>query len=238
MHKSEVKFTVKALRPFVSEILASKAVSDFIKKYAKNLVKKDDAALEEQCWQFKQGLYITRDEFVDKVYTQWTNQWLWKCEPKRRLQLGWVNYFVEDADGKYSFIKKLLGKSDKKLVTYYATRRVNPEQPNPSAYKCWLRRYYSLSHFKDIFRLDVVTTPNDREVIGWTIYSCVPRKKRKYTMTLAEQQAVANRGPRGHYKSYNKKKNDIAIVYKTEVIYEREEDERYEDDEDFEDYED
>lgn len=93
----------------------------------------------------------------DKHFNEFLNPSNWKRGEKRKLKENWDSYFRKEG---FSIVE--FGDYNTKLVEYYYT---NPMQ----AQKCILRVFWLQSYIASIdYRIEVVTTPNDDEVIGWT----------------------------------------------------------------------
>lgn len=92
----------------------------------------------------------------------------WKRTTKRRLGDDAGDYFYVVGVGQSAqpvslFIEDLCGQQDAQLV-----KAVNAV-PGGSA-RCWLRVFLPVNEqLADNFRLEVVTTPEDDAVVGWTV---------------------------------------------------------------------
>lgn len=112
------------------------------------------------------------DAHRERVKAVWLETWAdgkqWKREKKERLKDDECGLIREGRDsayepnGTFEFNIDYVGGSDPALVNVAA---INPDFKT----KCWWRTFYPNNLFADNFRLEVVTTPDDDAVVGWTI---------------------------------------------------------------------
>lgn len=109
------------------------------------------------------------------IWKLWCDGSQWKRVEKQMLKKGWVDYLACDTtwEGfrdniKYTYVAGFpidvigIGDSNEDLVKKLFD---DPKQ----AKKCILRMFQPNNQLADNYRLEVVTTPNDDEVVGWTV---------------------------------------------------------------------
>lgn len=99
----------------------------------------------------------TMDQLKDHVWSLWKDGNQWKRGEKRRLGESWEDYFGHSGDDE--FMLDFCGSSDKQLVDEF----------KGDASRCWLRVFYPDNELADNYRLELVTTPADDKIVGWTV---------------------------------------------------------------------
>lgn len=108
-------------------------------------------------FEFKKG--CTQAELEAHVWSMWCDVSQWKRREKRRLGGDWEWYFCVKEDNTYEFGIDFAGSADQQLVTKHVV----------DAERCILRLFYPDNALANNYRLEVVTTPDDDAVVGWTI---------------------------------------------------------------------
>lgn len=124
---------------------------------------------------FKYKLDCTPEELLEHIYGLWCDGNQWKRDSKRKMSEDWETYF---SDYDYSQVKDfkpgdrvpkkpycpvdMMGDYDVELVTKYFN---DPE----SAKRCIHRIFVPNNALDDNYRLEVITTPEDDAVVGWTV---------------------------------------------------------------------
>jgi hypothetical protein len=106
----------------------------------------------------------------EQHWKNWCDAKQWKRVEKRKLKEDWVDYFIDDSfiDNSNILLKEIYfpidtaGWQNKNLVIKYFN---DPKL----ATKCILRAFVPDNDFGDDYVLEVVTTHDDTEIIGWTI---------------------------------------------------------------------
>ena len=117
----------------------------------------------------------TQLELEEHIWNMWCNPARWKRAEKRCLGEAFEDYFYEtEYVGEWkpghqqerrvvpSFTIDMVGDSNQQLVEKYFN------DPKGAA-KCIFRCFLPDNDLADNYRLEVVTTPDDSEVVGWTI---------------------------------------------------------------------
>jgi hypothetical protein len=104
----------------------------------------------------------SEEQVVDKLWEQWLDGKQWVREEKTKLD-DWEDYISPGRTaGSFEFMDDFAQGYDQDLVEKYGSR---PDL----AEKCWLRTFTPKGYLGNNFRLEVVTTPEDDEVIGWVV---------------------------------------------------------------------
>jgi hypothetical protein len=105
----------------------------------------------------------TPEELEQCIWDMWRDGSRWKREEKRKLKDEWDSYFVTGWETKEPcFAIDMLGWENPELVKKYFN------DPKLAA-KCVFRMFVPDNQLADNYRLEVVTTPEDDAVVGWTI---------------------------------------------------------------------
>lgn len=116
----------------------------------------------------------TTEQLEEFIWSLWCDASQWKREEKRKLKDDWESYLAcgesiwtgwgKDAKRTKTpgFCVDMLGDENKELVAKYFN---DPKQ----AEKCIFRCFVPCNQLADNYRLEVVTTPEDDAVIGWTV---------------------------------------------------------------------
>jgi hypothetical protein len=120
----------------------------------------------------KKGL--TSAQLEQHVWDIWRDGNKWKREEKRKLKDEWDSYLAcgesiwtgygKDATctSTPGFAIDLFGEENEELVKKFFN---DPKE----AAKCIFRMFVPNNGLADNYRLEVVTTPDDSEVVGWTV---------------------------------------------------------------------
>lgn len=117
------------------------------------------------------------------VWSLWCDPKQWKRVEKRRLKDEWSSYFHETCecsrdpgfdpvlhdlpcprDRAIALSVDMLGSCDYELLD-----RMLDQHTGEVLTRCWLRVFVPDNDLADNYRLEVVTTPDDDAVIGWTV---------------------------------------------------------------------
>lgn len=105
----------------------------------------------------------TIDALREHIWELWCNGSKWRRASKEKLKDNWDSYFSSlGSEPKPYFNIDTCGEGNNKLVNYYFN---NPKE----AEKCILRTFLPNNQLEDNYRLEVITTPDDSEVVGWTV---------------------------------------------------------------------
>jgi hypothetical protein len=109
--------------------------------------------------------------FVENTVIHW-DDWCdtkqWKRESKERLKEEWPGLLCTKYDYKnnqpveFGWLTDVAGWCDDDLLKKTASDTKQAE-------RCWLRRFVPNNEFGDNFRIEVVTTPDDEQVIAWSL---------------------------------------------------------------------
>jgi len=123
---------------------------------------------------FRKG--CTQAELEQHIWGMWCDGSQWKREEKHKLGPEWDSYFAQtDWDNKPvdwkpgqpigtipSFPIDMIGECDEALVKKFHDDQAQAE-------KCIFRMFVPGNQLADNYRLEVVTTPDDTQVVGWTV---------------------------------------------------------------------
>ena len=113
----------------------------------------------------------TPEELGERIWKMWCDGSQWKRAEKRKLKDEWEDYLSTTTyPNGYDnppvripcFFYDMLGGCDKELVKKYFN---DPKL----AEKCVFRMFVPGNQLADNYRLEVITTPEDDAVIGWTV---------------------------------------------------------------------
>lgn len=116
----------------------------------------------------------TPEQLEEFIWNLWCDGSRWKRQEKRQLKDSWEDYlgsgesiwtgFGRDAKRTLTagFPVDMIGNENKELVEKYFA---DPK----AAEKCIFRCFSPDNQLADNYRLEVVTTPEDDAVIGWTV---------------------------------------------------------------------
>lgn len=109
---------------------------------------------------FKCNPSVTRRYLRDRLYADWIEPKQWKRAMKHRLNDVDL-FFYEDGKGIIKFNIDCMGAADESLVKLCADETY--------AERCWRRMFVPANpQLSDSYRLEVVTTPDDDKVIGYS----------------------------------------------------------------------
>lgn len=100
----------------------------------------------------------TKEQFDKYIWELWIDNSQWKCEQNEILGDEYENYFYEND---FSIID-VAGECDNFLVKKYC-------DDIELAKKCIVRTFIPNNELGDNFRFEIVTTPEDDAIIGWSL---------------------------------------------------------------------
>jgi len=104
---------------------------------------------------------LTSSELEDGIWSAWCDARRWKRAAKQRLGESYDDYFYRAADGTTTFSVDVAGGHDDRLVAAMVD--------DPAlAKRCTCRIFVPDEPLSDSYRLEVVTTPDEEAVVGWT----------------------------------------------------------------------
>lgn len=116
--------------------------------------------IDEVAEQFKLGIGLTKEVVEDHTWKTWSGVENWSRIKKYLLREDAFDYFY--ANGYFVF--DLYGDANKQLVTKFFN---SPKL----AQKCICRVFAPKNEYlRDNYRLEVITTPEDDEVVGWSLF--------------------------------------------------------------------
>lgn len=98
----------------------------------------------------------------EAIWQAWCDGSQWKRASKRRLGDEADTYFYDHSVGDMTFMEDFCGNQDVVLIRGLSADRSRIPQ-------CWLRVFVPNNELADNFRLEVVTTPEDDAVVGWSV---------------------------------------------------------------------
>lgn len=169
------KLTTKKIKQLIGEWLSEPTIrgelqhhSDF--SYCKSA---DEARehLEHTAELFNCRKGCTAHELEAHIWKLWCDPSRWKREGKHQLREEWESYLAcgepiyEGTRGERTagFVEDMLGTSDQTLVEQYFNDPAAAE-------RCILRCFVPDNQLADNYRLEVVTTPEDDQIIGWSVF--------------------------------------------------------------------
>ncbi len=144
------------------------------------------ALLTRACEWFGLPAGATAAQLEGRVWTLWCDPREWKRQEKRRLKVEWESYFYETCGAVMGddLVRRhgtercpTYGCKEPKVAAFNVDQQGGYDQvlvtrcwaDHEYAQRCWLRVFVPHSELADNYRLEVVTTPEDDAVIGWTI---------------------------------------------------------------------
>lgn len=124
----------------------------------------DEAEFHEKCIIFETSENIeTKEQLEEHIWKLWTNSEQWRHHEKRKLKENYDEYLDNrDGDSVGNFPIDIGGEYDSFLVEKFSE--------NPALAKnCILRVFVPDNVLGDNYRLEIVTTPEDDAIIGWTV---------------------------------------------------------------------
>jgi hypothetical protein len=112
----------------------------------------------------------TIEQLEQHIWNLWCDASKWKRSEKRQLKEDWEHYLANERD--YSsgravkvpgFDIDMIGDANDGLVAELCS---DPKR----AAKCILRVFLPNNMLEDGYRLEVVTTPDDDAIVGWTVF--------------------------------------------------------------------
>lgn len=172
------KLSTAKLKQLISEWLGKAEIRPDLEHHTKPY--RDETVTQEwideraEWYGAKKGL--TAVQLEQHVWDIWRDGAKWKRHEKRKLKESWEDYFSQtdwDANPadwkpgdpvktKPCFPLDLYGEENEALVKHYHD---NPKE----AEKCVHRVFMAPHGLCDNYRLEVITTPDDSEVVGWTV---------------------------------------------------------------------
>jgi len=184
-----VKLSSKSLKDFIGVWLSKPYIREDLQHHSemddpKEIVKgyggnSDETMLEYHKRMFEAPKSVsTPGELEEHIWKMWCDGSRWKREEKRLLKdegedkFSTTEYIDEWKPGLPEnqqerrripyFDIDMIGEANMELVTKFHN---DPKQ----AAKCIFRCFVPDNQLADYYRLEVVTTPDDTEVIGWTV---------------------------------------------------------------------
>lgn len=163
-----MKLSTSKLKEKISEWLNDAEVRPLLRHHSHPSECGQDLSRLLGYWDNPKGI-TTPEQLEQHVWDAWCDGAQWKRGEKRRLGED-ADYFFERStyddefkplpeDQHYnSFIEDFLGDADQSLVDKHFMDG-----------RCWYRTFYPDNDLADNYRLEVVTTPDDDAVIGWTV---------------------------------------------------------------------
>lgn len=141
------KFTDSKLQEKISIWLSDPELKEYLKR---NLcfIKDDETRADIE----------TKEQFDEYIWKLWIDGSRWECDQNEALGDDYENYFYKN---EFSIID-VAGECDDILVRKYCD---NFEL----AKKCIVRTFTANNEIGDNFRLEMVTTPEDNAIIGWSL---------------------------------------------------------------------
>lgn len=99
----------------------------------------------------------TLDEVSSKIWCDWKDGAMWKRVNKNRLGDDWEQYFYEPG----AFLIDCAGYYDQALVA-----KLTAEEKKNCIHRGYGQRNKRLM---DNFRMEIVSTPDDNLIVGWTV---------------------------------------------------------------------
>lgn len=104
---------------------------------------------------------LTAGDIDCHIFKLFSNGSQWSRENKEKLKEEWKSYFYTNPKPEFAY--DFAGNSDINLVTEFCNKPKEAE-------KCILRVFVPKNdHLGNNFRLEIVTKPDDTEVVGWTV---------------------------------------------------------------------
>lgn len=163
------KLSTEKLKKLISEWLSTPELKASLRQYHV-----EDGADQRQIDRYseyvKGPLGLSADAVRERIWKLWCDGKEWKRVEKHKLGEDWENcFYAGDSLGgtpsggaEPEFMEDFCGGQNKKLVAkFYADKKVLE--------KCIYRQFVPGNMLGDAFRLEVVTTPDDTEVIGWCV---------------------------------------------------------------------
>lgn len=105
----------------------------------------------------------TLDDLREHIWKKFTDGRKWSRHVKRQLGEDWQDYFhINRSTGQPYFASDCAGNSNESLVQQMFADPARAE-------KCYLRVFLPKGPLEDNFRLEVVSTPEDNEIVGWLL---------------------------------------------------------------------
>jgi hypothetical protein len=144
------------------------------------------ALLARACEWFGLPVGSSSAQLEERVWVLWCDPSQWKRQEKRRLKDEWKSYFHETCGAVTG--EDLVSCHDDEPCQVYDCERpkvaaFNVDQQgsydqalttrcwtnHAYAQRCWLRVFVPDNDLADNYRLEVITTPEDDAVVGWTV---------------------------------------------------------------------
>ena len=156
------KFSTHQLKNMISIWLSDPKFKEDLKHHSDYDINKAD--FHEQCIIFEASDNVeTKEQLEEHIWKLWIDGEQWKRHEKRKLKNNWDDYLDNrDGDSVGNFPIDMGGSCDDVLVKKFAD---NPEQ----AKNCILRIFLPDNNLADNYRLEIVTTPEDDMIVGWTL---------------------------------------------------------------------
>jgi hypothetical protein len=162
------KLNTKKIKKLITQWLSDeKIVKDIILRMYHTYEEDDGELLDAEYWGCQKN--CSKQELEDRIAFLWSDGNNWRRNEKCKLKYDWET-FLSGVEYKLGHIKKIphfnidiYGWSNDELV-------IKLFNDPKTAAKCIKRSFEPCEQFADNFRLEVITTPEDDEVVGWTVY--------------------------------------------------------------------
>lgn len=156
------KFSTNQLKTMMITWLSNPKFREDLKYYSD--YNPDEAEFHEKCIIFEASEDIeTKDQLAEHIWKLWTDYKQWKCIAKYKLKENYHYYLNNhDGDSVSNFPIDAGGECDNILVKKFSE---NIEQ----AKNCILRVFVPDNALEDDYRLEIITTPEDDVIIGWSL---------------------------------------------------------------------
>ncbi len=119
--------------------------------------------IDESCSELNIKGPSTVSSFRTKIRSLFTSGKEWKRDTKCKLGDEWENFFYAPQGEKVKWSDDFAQDCDDVLVQQYGTN-------SSLAERCILRNFYPRNEsLSENFRLQVITTPDDSQIIGWIV---------------------------------------------------------------------
>lgn len=157
------KISTKEIRALIPTWLGTDALKEDLKDYYVTDSSSPES-LKKYGGYFKAEPPHSVDQVRETIWNQFISGDEWKREEKHKIGEEWETYMGYDSPGDAdpAFFHDFAGGCDSALVKKYA------DDPK-LAETCIYRMFIPKGQLGDNFRLEVVSTPDDSEIIGWVV---------------------------------------------------------------------
>lgn len=159
-----MKLSTDKIRALLSSWLTTPDMETKVKEWCCLIDEMDAAELSQVKTNLKLKQSASVDDVREALWKLWSNPKAWKRESKGKIGEDWKSFLYQPDKwhNAYEFAYDFAGDGDLNLVQKYCN--------NPSDAEKLIRRMFIPNNdFGDNFRLEVLTTPDDTEVVGWCI---------------------------------------------------------------------